>query len=104
MRVFLRHPFARAAILCAAAASFAIARPAVTFNVSFNDPGSAFSDYYDEITSHMNAAGNDWVSRFDLGVDSSLEVLIGFPDIPTGNGRSVTSSFVANIGGINTFE
>jgi PEP-CTERM motif len=78
----------------------------VNFAVSFNDAAGTYSSYYSDITRHVVAAGNDWISRFAGPMaTTTLTVQIGFDTaVPTANGRSATSSFVASSGGVNIFE
>ena len=78
---------------------------AITWNVAFDDSSATFTDYYDDITSHTVAAGNDWASYMDSSLTASLEVIIHFdPNIPTANGGSVTSDFVENNGTHDVFQ
>jgi hypothetical protein len=80
------------------------AQAVVLFNVSFTDPGSTYSAYYADITRNVQAAGADWMSRFNITVNTTLDVNIGFANIPTANGASATSSFVGTSAGIDIFE
>src|SRR5215207_6428258 len=75
---------------------------ALVFNVTFNDPGNAFSGFYSPIRSHIVAAGSAWDTY--IGGDGNLEVVVGFSGIPTATGRSVTSGFVRSRGSVNVFE
>jgi VCBS repeat-containing protein len=77
--------------------------PALTFNVSFDDPAGTFSGFYPVITSHILAAGVEW-DKFILG-DASLKIVVRFAtNILTANGASGTSSFVGTHGSFNVFE
>jgi PEP-CTERM motif len=77
----------------------------VVFNVSFVDPGAAYTSYYADITRNVQAAGADWISKFQgQSVNTSLDVSIGFASIATANGRSATTSYVSTSAGLNIFE
>lgn len=93
-----------ASVVLATIGLVAPARAAITFNVSFNDPGNAFAAYYADITSHALAAGNDWGSRLVSNTPSSLEIIVNFPNIPRASGRSMVSSFFGTVNGTNIFE
>jgi hypothetical protein len=80
------------------------AQAVVNFNVTFNDPGSAYGGFYADITRNVQAAGADWVSRFQINVNTTLDISIGFGAIPTATGASVAASFLSATGGLNTFE
>ena len=78
---------------------------AISWNVAFDDSAGSFADYYDDITSHMIVAGDDWASYMDPSLTASLEIIVHFdPNIPTANGGSVTSGFVENNGTYNIFR
>jgi hypothetical protein len=98
--------FACSCLLPAFAASTAISSfssGAVTFSVTFDDQGGAWSAYYASIESNMVAAGEWWARR--LEGNASLEIVVRFQaDLPTANGGSVTSVFVGTSGGYNVFE
>lgn len=58
-----------------------------------------------QVTSHVQAAGAIWMSNLVIGGNRSLEIVVGLDDTrPTANAGSVTSAFVANIMGRDTFE
>ena len=80
------------------------ANAAVSFEVSFLDPSALYASYYTDLRNGVVAAGNDWVSRFNLVHSTTLSVQIGFANIATGNGASATSVFAGTVGGINIFE
>lgn len=92
---------AAASLLLAGAGA---AQAAVTIEVSFVDPGAVYSGYYADLQRVVVAAGNDWVSHFNLTQSSTLSVQISFASIATANGGSTTSSFVGSSGGLNNFE
>jgi PEP-CTERM motif len=94
----------RAVVAAGGLCSALAAHSAVTFNVSFDDLSNSYAAYYTDITRHVQAAGADWMSRFDITVNTTLDVRIGFANIATANGASVTSSPVSSSGGINVFE
>jgi hypothetical protein len=78
---------------------------ALSFDVTFNDPGSVYSSYYSSIQNNIIAAGNQWASYFDTSsVSTVLTVSVGFESIPTANGGSATTSFYNTQGGIFTYE
>ena len=76
----------------------------VSYAVTFDDPGGTFSSYYPQITNHVLAAGARWNQVVVPVASVSVEVRIGFANIPTANGRSTTTSYVRTTGGFNIFE
>ena len=81
------------------------ANAALSFDVTFNDPGNAYSSYYSSIQNNIVAAGNQWASYFNTSsINTTLTVNIGFDSIPTANGGSATTSFYNTQGGIFTYE
>jgi hypothetical protein len=85
------------------AAATVSARASITYDVSFDDPGGAFSSFYEGIVSHARAAGNDWARH--LAGSASLEVLVQFdPAVPTALGGSVGSAIVGSAGPISIVE
>jgi hypothetical protein len=94
----------RSCVVAGALVSALSAQAGVNFNVTFNDPGAAYLGYYADITRNVQAAGTDWASRFQLTVDTTLDIRIDFGAIPTATGASAASSFVGSIGGLNIFE
>lgn len=69
----------------------AVAQP--EWNVSFNDPGTAQSAYYADITRVIQAAGHEWGQLFDSA--ASIEVTVKFdPALATAYGRSLTASYL----------
>jgi len=77
---------------------------AITFQVSFNDPGSLYSAYYDRIRSNVISAGNEWAGFFGSNYNASLQVQLSFADIATASGASLTNSYVGVSSGIATYE
>ena len=72
-------------------------------NVNIDDPGGTYSAFHAQITNHTIAAGEMWGRHF--AGTTTIDVDIFFDgSIATANGRSDTSSFVANRGGFNIFE
>jgi len=80
------------------------AHAAIMFQVSFNDPGSLYSPYYTRIRSNLLSAGNEWASHFSSSYSASVQVQLGFADIATADGASVTNSYVGMSGGFSTYE
>ena len=78
-------------------------RGGFVIDVSIIDPTNSFQSYYAPIRSHAIASGQRWGSHFAGTTNLQLEVAFD-NSIPTANGGSVTSSFVANRGGFNIFE
>lgn len=73
------------------------------FNVTIEDPGGAFSAFYDPIVSHTLAAGELWDSLLDGA--GSLEVLVHLSDtVPTAVGGSTRTAFVRNNGFLDLYE
>lgn len=67
------------------------ARADIGWTVDFDDPGGTYSAYYDNIRSNMLAAGNIWGSY--LAGSGTIDIQVGFADIATANGASVTTGF-----------
>jgi hypothetical protein len=53
------------------------ATPALTWSVAFDDPGSAYADYYSQIRSTLLAAGADW-SRYFPTADAAIQLSVKF--------------------------
>lgn len=87
------------AILCL---SVIPAAATVMYTITIDDPGGTFAAFHDPITSNVLAAGARW-SQFLLG-DATIDLLIGFSQIPSATGNSLTSGFVRNNGTFNVFE
>jgi hypothetical protein len=78
---------------------------AITWDVSFNDPGSTFQPYYEPIESNLSAALNEYSSLLVSNTPSSIQIEIGFsPSVTRSTGYSATSAFVDNIAGVNVYE
>jgi hypothetical protein len=80
------------------------AHAVITFQVSFNDPGSAFSSYYDRIRSNVLAAGSEWSSHFGSSYSASLQLQLSFADIATASGSSITNGYVGQSNGYSIYE
>ena len=80
------------------------ARAAITFQVSFSDPGWLYSTYYDRIRRNVVSAGNEWASYFGSGINATLQVQLSFADIATASGSSFTNSYVGLSSGLSTYE
>ncbi len=69
----------------------AVAQP--SWNVSFDDPGSAQAAYYAGLTRVIQAAGHEWGQLFNSG--ASIEVTVKFdPTLATAYGRSLTAGYL----------
>src|SRR5262245_11207343 len=79
--------------------------PAVTWSVTFIDPGGTHSSYDGRIESNLLAAANDW-SRFFPASTASIELGVDFTSTPAqrGGGRSETTSFVGKNGLLDVYE
>src|SRR5438045_1574704 len=80
--------------------------PAVTWSVSFDDPGKSYSPYYDEIRATLLAAGQDW-SRYLHGSNASIQLVVQFknldPDI-FASAASETSVYLQKNGKLEVWE
>src|SRR5947207_696174 len=78
---------------------------AVTWSVTFIDPGSTYAAYYSRIQSTLLAAANDWGQIFPSSI-ASIELGVDFTSTPEqrGGGRSETTSFVGTNGALDVFE
>jgi hypothetical protein len=73
------------------------------FNVTIEDPGGAFSAFYEQISLHTIAAGEAWDSVLSGG--GSLEVLVHLADdVPTAAGGSTRTAFIRNNGFLDIYE
>jgi|GEM_PF-1726233 len=75
---------------------------AITYNVTFAEPGGPYAMYYPAITAALQAAGAEWNKH--LVGSGNLEVEISMANIPTADGTSVTNGFVRNDGTRDIFE
>ncbi len=76
---------------------------AITYSVSFVDPGNANSGYYSGITSNLQAAGARWGSY--LGGSGNLEVEVEFTTaIARVDGASFSNGFVHKNGARDVYE
>ncbi len=78
----------------------------VTFPVSFDSTASGLTQTERaNLTSHFQAAGQNWVSLLGITASRSIEIQIEVDDsIATFGGASFSSSFVGVIQGRDTFE
>ena len=84
-------------------AETAIADAAITYSVSFVDPGNAHSASYAAITAHIQAAGARWAGY--LAGSGSLEVQVEFTTaIPRIDGASFSNGFVHKNGARDVYE
>lgn len=97
------HGLALAATIAAATHPLR-AEAAITFQVSFNDPGSTYASFYDGIRSNVVSAGAEWANLLGSNYSASLQVQLSFADIATASGASVTNSYVGLRGGLSTYE
>ncbi len=90
--------------LVAAASLVAIAPASATivFNIAFDDPGGTYASYDAAIASSLQAAGARWSSVL-LG-SATIDLVVGFANIPTANGGSSAVSFVHTNEALNVFE
>jgi len=94
---------ARALLACALAAP-AAAFAQTTFNISFTDPGAAYTSYYADLTRSITAAGNTWLSYFPTDRPTTeLSINVNFADIPTLAATSADVSLVGQVNGIDTY-
>lgn len=77
---------------------------AVSFNVTYNDPGSIYSSYYENLTKTITAAGLDLTSNFLMTGSPLLNINVNFASIPTVSGASSTTHFVAYDNSVAVFE
>jgi hypothetical protein len=81
------------------------AHAALSFDVTFNDPGSAYSSYYSSIQSNVISAGNRWASYFNTPPqNAALTVNIGFSSIGTANGTSAAGYNLYSQNGAPVYE
>lgn len=85
-----------------------IAPPAcaqVTFPVSFDaTAGVLTADEKARITTHIQEAGRRWVQVIGTTAPRSLEIQVRVADVPTANGASAATGFVATVGGRDMYE
>jgi hypothetical protein len=75
--------------------------PLISFSTTFDDPNGKYSKFYDDIKSHVAAAGANWSKH--LQGNGSLEILIKFSNPgPTVTGRSSITAPVSENGEIIT--
>lgn len=86
-------------------ALLALASPAeaVSYTVSFDDPGGAFAPFYPAISATALAAGQDW-ANFLVG-NAAIEIGVKFdPAITRAGGRSEALVFSRSVGGHAVFQ
>ena len=89
--------------LCCSALPARGAAP-ITWNITFDDAGGTYQQYYAGIQSNFLAAANEWASHL-VSVPRTIDVEVRFlTTIPRSSGHSVTSGFVQTINGVNVFE
>lgn len=77
-----------------------VARAAIIYDISFNDPGATFLPFYDPIRSHIQFAGSEWAKFFAPPADVTLSIQVVFrDDINRSSGRSFTSEPIDNFAG-----
>jgi hypothetical protein len=81
-----------------------LAHGGISFSVSFDDPGSVFGGYHAGIEAAVMAAGQQWARHIATEHDSSIEVVVDFAAVPTANGSSWVSSFLATRNGLTIYE
>jgi hypothetical protein len=78
---------------------------AITWDISFNDPGASFQPYYDLIETNQSAAIGNYSRLLVSPTASSIEIEISFSDgVTRSTGFSDTSAFIRNEAGVNIFE
>jgi len=102
-RAALSHGLVIAGVVAAASHPLG-ADAAISFKVSFLDPGSVYASFYDRIRSNVISAGSEWGSYFGSSVNASLQVQLSFADIATANSASIASSYVGLSNGLATYE
>src|SRR6476661_2351579 len=72
---------------------------AISWSVTFIDPGASHSAYYSRLQSSVLAAANDW-GRFFPTSSASIELAVDFTSTPEqrGGGTSATTSYVGKNG------
>lgn len=82
-----------------------VAGQAITWSVSFNDPGAVYSSYYGPIQSHLQAAGARWGQFMQPATNVTVAVQVSFDtSIAQSTGFSQTSNFIGVQGGLNVYE
>lgn len=77
--------------------------PAITFSVTFDDPGGSQAAYYSDLEQNALAAGAE-LAQF-LADSASIEIILGFSDTaPTANGGSEDYSVVRVEDGITVVQ
>jgi hypothetical protein len=77
----------------------------VTFSVSFDASADVLTTTEkDNVTTHLRAAGAQWVAHLAVAGARSIEIQVSIANIPTANGASVTTGFLGVIDGRDTYE
>jgi hypothetical protein len=77
----------------------------VTFGISFDASANGLTaDERSRITSHLQEAGRRWVRMAGTTAVRNIEIEVRVSAIPTASATSVTTGFVAVVGGRNLFE
>jgi hypothetical protein len=77
----------------------------ITWQVTFADQPSAYSAYYDRITSHIQAAGARWGQVVQPAANVTVVTRVEFTTaIPRSSGRSLSSSYLGSSNGMNLYE
>ena len=90
-----------AAVACMAGAPVHAAR--IGYSVSFDDPLGLAEPYYDAIRSHVGAALDQWAVHLTGSADFDVRIVVD-DLVPRATGRSTTSSWVMNLGGVDIYE
>src|SRR5262245_42123202 len=80
--------------------------PAVTWSVSFDDPGKTYAAYYDEIRTTLLAAGQDW-SRYLHNSNAGIQVVVQFKALEENifaNAASETAVYLEKNGKLEVWE
>jgi hypothetical protein len=97
------HPVSRHCWRSAFSSSSRTGGAAITFPVTFNDPGNPNAAYYAQITSHVQAAGANWAGY--LAGSGSIEVQVEFTTGISGiDGAPFVTGFVRNNGTRDIYE
>ncbi|NOX60194.1 MAG: hypothetical protein GXP29_15225 [Planctomycetes bacterium] len=78
----------------------------ITFNVIFNDPDVAFTEYYEPIQTSLVQASNDWAANLAAPSPVSIEIQVSFinHEVAVATAASMVSVFVRDNGEFRVFE
>ena len=79
-----------------------VARAAVTYTVTFDDPTHLYAPYYDGIRRNLLAAGADWGRHFDAA--TVIRIRVRFDAEPTMSSGSTSTAFAGTFEGKNVYE